>query len=108
MMMIVPTVVRMMAMMTNQILMSIVTMVIMTLTVTVMLMCEEDETLQSDVLLIPRTIPLEVKQILRSIADSIWTTPDERRFVNGTKWSPSWKKMTHSWNSWCSSSSLTK
>ena len=43
----------------------------MTLTVTVMLMCEEDETLQSDVLLIPRTIPLDVKQILRSIPDSI-------------------------------------
>ena len=43
----------------------------MTLTVTVMSMCEEDETLQSDVLLIPRTIPLDVKQILRSIPDSI-------------------------------------
>ena len=88
--------------------MSIVTMGIMTLTVTVILMCEEGETLQSDVLLILRTIPLDVKQILRSIRDSIWTAPDERRFVNGTKWSPSWKKMTPSWNSWCSTSSLAK
>ena len=70
--------------------------------------CEKDETLQSDVLLILRTIPVDVKQILRSIPDSIWTTHDERRFVNGTKWSPSWKKMTPSWNSWFAASSLTK